>query len=385
MFKKNILLVTSKHPESRLESDGGKSTIRSVINSLKGNYNLDILFIREFNENESRIEGVRKVLFEKAKFNSDNKFERRIINREQICSRIINLSINYDHIVIIHVSKAFGLDNAPEDIKKKIILYPMFLACKYIESGEDVPNQYINLEEQVLKSIDWFVCPSEYDKQVIINMFDRNPDKIAVIPRSVDSSIVHTPRKFRKGYKILCIGNIKERKQPLRLLEIFLLILKKYPTAELFFAGEIQDIDLYKRCIEYININRISEKVHFLGVLSTQEISRYIDVCDINVTASNLETFGRCVFEGLYGGLPTVIYDKLECVLEFVEDNKGVLVSEDDNQFYKNIDRLFCDDNGYAEQSLLSVNSTNFLSFEAEKLQLLEFIKKIEEDDIDGI
>ena len=49
MQRKRVLLVTSKYPYSNSESDGGLTTVASVIESIKHHYKLDILFVRKFN------------------------------------------------------------------------------------------------------------------------------------------------------------------------------------------------------------------------------------------------------------------------------------------------------------------------------------------------
>lgn len=377
MAKKRVLLVTSKYPYSKKEADGGMTTAASVIESLKIDYNLDILFVRRFSKDESNIDGVRAIYFEEIKNKSQNKYERRIFNYKQVSQKILELEKDYDFIVIIHASKAFGLECAPDRVLNKIILYPMFMSFAYRESGEIVPIIYDELEESTMRAIKWFVCPSKFDKDKIIEHYDLKNGSFYVIPRSVTKYIDHSPRNKRKGFTILSIGNIKERKQPLVLLNIFKKIKEQFHSSKLLFAGEIQDIDLYNQCLNFIQDNNMKECVSFLGTVSQKQIGKLIKISDINVCTSNFETFGRCVFEGMYGGLPTVVFDKLTCVKEFVKQGEGIVFATDENDFYQAMISLLTDENKYVRFSNEAIEATKFISFETEKETLLRALKQI--------
>lgn len=377
MQRKRVLLVTSKYPYSNSESDGGLTTVASVIESIKHHYKLDILFVRKFSIDESYIDGVENIIFEEIKNKSTSKYERRISSYQQVSHKILELEKDYNFIIIIHVSKAFGLENAPTHVLKKIILYPMFLSYAYRESGEFVPQIYDELEEKTMKAIKWFVCPSKFDKDTIIKHYGLDESMFFVIPRSVTKFINHEARVKRNGFNILSIGNIKERKQPLVLLNIFNKLKEQFHSSKLVFAGEIQNIDLYNQCLTFIQDNNLKDSVFFVGTVSQKQIGELIVKSDINVCTSNLETFGRCVFEGMYGGLPTIVFDKLTCVKEFVNHGEGIAFATDENDFYQNIVSLLSSEKKYVEFSNKAIQATNFISFEKEKDALLLALDEI--------
>ena len=377
MEKKSILIVTSKFPYSRTEADGGRSTVASVIDAVKDEYFTDILFVRSPNEEEKLIEGIRNIFFEEIEHKSSNKFERRVFNYQQVLERIINLEKNYDLIIVIHVSKIFGLEQLEEKIQKKVLLYPMFLSFAYERSGEVIPTEYKRLEKYCLSATKWIVSPSQYDKESIVSAYGNDPNCIEVIPRSVSRLIPHESRSNLCNINIASIGNIKARKQPLLLLKIFNEVHKKYPYAKLFIAGEIQDANLYSHCLQYINEEKLNSAVEFLGAVTQMQIAELLKKCSINVTASNLETFGRCVFEGMYAGLPTVVFDVLTCVREFVDHGQGICFANDELEFSQSIIKLVENENFYIEQSKRAIKSTDFISQETEKIHLLSFIERI--------
>lgn len=377
MPKKKILLVTSKFPYSEKEADGGVSTVSAVIASLKNDYDLDILFVRIPNDKEKTIDGVKNIFFEEIRHKSSNKFERRLNNYNQVSSRIIKMADNYDCIIIIHASKAFGLEKASKKVLNKIVLYPMFLSFAYKESGENVPQEYFNLERKCFQSIRWIICPSIYDKTTIIEHYGGKNKAFFVIPRSVSSYIPHANRHRTNKNRLLCIGNIKVRKQPLTLLRIFTKIRMSLPDATLTFAGEIQDKDIYKSCLKYIAENHLGTAVSFLGAVNQKQIGNLIKSSDINVCTSNLETFGRCVFEGMFGGLPTVIFNKLTCVGEFVKNGEGIFFAQDENEFCERVVQLLQNDKMYNKQSIRAIESTNFISSGIESLGLKSVVERV--------
>lgn len=377
MQRKRVLLVTSKYPYSKNESDGGLTTVASVIESIKHRYKLDILFVRKFSINENYIDGVENIIFEEIKNKSTSKYERRIFNYQQVSYKILELEKDYDFIIIIHASKAFGLENAPAHVLKKIILYPMFLSYAYRESGEIVPSIYDEIEKKTMQSIKWFVCPSNFDKRTIIKYYDLCENSFFVIPRSVTKFVDHRPRDRRNAYNILSIGNIKERKQPLMLLSIFKNVRLCFPAAKIVFAGEIQNQNLYEECLKFVKDNNLSDCVSFIGTVSQRQIGELIKTSDLNVCASNFETFGRCIFEGMYGGLPTVALDKLTCVKEFVDNGNGIVFAANEDDFFTSIVSLLADENKYLEFSQKAIQATNFISFEKEKDDLLLALDEI--------
>ena len=253
------------------------------------------------------------------------------------------------------------------------------MSFAYKESGEIVPPLYDELEKNAMRAIKWFVCPSKFDKETIVSHYDLNNGSFYVIPRSMAEFINHSARNKRNGCTILSIGNIKERKQPLVLLNIFKKIKDQIHSLKLLFAGEIQDVDLYNRCLNFIQDNNLTESVSFLGAVSQKQIGKLIEESDINVCASNFETFGRCVFEGMYGGLPTVVFEKLTCVKEFVEQGKGIVFAVDESDFSRALIDLLIDEKKYVQFSSEAIEATKFLGFEKEKDTLLHVLKHIED------
>ena len=140
-------------------------------------------------------------------------------------------------------------------------------------------------------------------------------------------------------------------------------------------AGSKQRI--YKSCLKYIAENHLGTAVSFLGAVNQKQIGNLINSSDINVCTSNLETFGRCVFEGMFGGLPTVIFNKLTCVGEFVKNGEGIFFVQDENEFCERVVQLLQNDEMYNKQSIRAIESTDFISSGIESQRLKSVVERV--------
>lgn len=58
-LKKRVLIVTAKWPYATSSTDGGDSTTKEIIHSLKNEYYLDMLCFRNDIDEKAEIEGIK--------------------------------------------------------------------------------------------------------------------------------------------------------------------------------------------------------------------------------------------------------------------------------------------------------------------------------------
>ena len=131
MELKKVLLFTGKFPSFGDDTDGGSILIYSLIQALKNNCILDVIFTRTPRKGFEVIEGVRKVSFETYDHHLSDKFARRLANKEQLFSRLRKEIAAYDTVIITHCSKAFGIERLSAEERSKIVLFPMYLSPSY--------------------------------------------------------------------------------------------------------------------------------------------------------------------------------------------------------------------------------------------------------------
>ena len=372
MELKKVLLFTGKFPSFGDDTDGGSILIYSLIQALKNNCILDVIFTRTPRKGFEVIEGVRKVSFETYEHHLSDKFTRRLANKEQLFSRLRKEIAAYDTVIITHCSKAFGIERLSAEGRNKIILFPMYLSPSYKRSGEYPPDEYIAEECSALCSAGKILTPSDSEKQDMIRVFGIDENKIKVIPRGYSSYIKPVVKQTHFPIELLYIASIKEQKNTKEAI-VLLKELSEYKIdARLHLAGSYQNDSILSDCRTYIAANGLSEKVIFHGVLPQKELAALIARAHINISVSNWETYGRGIFEGMAGGLPTVVFDHLECVKQYVTDGEGISFVLNHEAFLSKLIELCTAHDYYSVQARKAIRSVDYLSEAHEQERLIK-------------
>lgn len=166
------------------------------------------------------------------------------------------------------------------------------------------------------------ITPSIVEKNMLINDYNVNENKISIIPRTVRFKFKKRSLANRKVIKIILIGSVRAQKNHIDAIKMMNILAHKKENVVLYCCGAIQEKSIFNECMRLLNEFNIDEKVIFLGNKSLNELSEIIKDCDINISVSKWETFGRGIYEGMAAGLPTIVYDNLECIKN--ADNVGV-------------------------------------------------------------
>ncbi|GIJ97637.1 hypothetical protein CAPN001_22060 [Capnocytophaga stomatis] len=371
---KNVLLVTGKFPGTSSDTDGGSIMVNHLIDALRGVCTVDVLFTRTYNAHFNNINGVRKVIFHTNKFRESNKFLRRIANSKWNSELISQFIPQYDKVIIIHCSKAFGLENLPKELLKKIILFPMYLTSSYRRSNEIVPDEYVEAEQRILSKIEKIISPSQSEKKDTINEYGIYEKHIVVIPRATNLYIKGKVRYQSKTNKLIYIGAIRQQKRNDDAIILLSKLKQKNENFHLYLVGAIQDETLYSHCIDLAFELGVKNNISFCGVLSQKEIAELLNDVDINISVSRWETFGRGIFEGLSAGLPTVVYDNIDCLSEYIESGEGISYVKNVDDMAQKVYDLCTNPYFYRDQSQKAIESTSQFSIENQKEKLLEEI-----------
>lgn len=370
-----IVIIAGKFPTITSDIDGGSIVVNHLIGALKDKVCLDVVFLRTPNKQFNSIDGVDNVSFYPYKYRSDNKFERRIKNVGYISEYIKPLFSKYDKLIFIHCSKLFGLDSLSVDELNKIILFPMYLTPSYLKSNEIVPNEYFELEKRIISKISNIITPSEDEKNDLINIYKVSSKYINVLHRGVSDYINRTLRNnSKKECNLIYIGSIKKQKNTLDSLKLVLELHNKGVKCHLNLVGGVQDNEVYNECLNFVKSNNLSKYVTFHGTISQKELALLLEGMDFNISVSLWETFGRGIVEGLSAGLPTIIYNKIECIKNIFKYNSGIQYVKDFTKMSNEIIALYNDQELYKDESLKAINASKLFSKEEESKKLCEVI-----------
>lgn len=372
-IKKNVLLYLGKFPGYGFDVDGGSILARQLIDILKIQCNLTLVFIRK--NSEIYIDSlVREIKYVEYKNPFGNKFLRRLQNLDTNRDAIGDYT-KYDTIITAHVSKFFGFENATSDFWNKTFLFPMFCTESYKRAGECVPIEYTEQERFVLNHVKTIITPSEIEMADLVSDYKIDPNKVKVIYRGINPVFKAVCKKhdFNKP-QLVCIGSIKKQKNNIAALHILEHLVRRGIDCHLNLIGTIQDHKLYEELLVFIKDNNLTERVRFFFEQTQEQVAKIVQESDINFSVSNWETFGRGIFEGISCGLPTFVFSKLIGVSQICNGNRGVCFVNTPEEMATEIERVIKSPEIYFQMSNSLKELANTVSFEKERERLVDVL-----------
>lgn len=208
--------------------------------------------------------------------------------------------------IIIHIHGAM-FDSFYENsffIFKKLIRH-VFLTCNTIIVTSTI---WIPMVKKIIR------CNGRV--YILYNGFDNSLFK--PIPVEVARESIHEP-KYKKI--LLNIGNLEKYKGQKYFIDVMKIIIRKRSDVSVYIIG---DGPLKKELRDKIKLNKLDKYIILLGKISDDEISVWINSCNVFVLPSLAE------------GNPTVMFEALGCGKPFVGTKVGgvpEIISSDDYGF----------------------------------------------------
>jgi len=126
---------------------------------------------------------------------------------------------------------------------------------------------------------------------------------------------------------VFYVGAISQRKRVLELIKA----IEQLKNIKLHIATQTpEDNIFYKTIIEYVNTNKLNDKIIFLGNLAPKQVAIEQSKCLCTVLASNFESFGMPLAEAMSIGKP-VIGSRVGGIPYLIDDNKTGFLIESGN------------------------------------------------------
>lgn len=180
------------------------------------------------------------------------------------------------------------------------------------------------LRRRALKSADFIVSISEYTKRRAVEANDLEPQCVSVLPNALewdgtDTELVLEGYSAPKTTELLSVGRLdgSERQKGFDdVIRALPIVASKVPGVRYKVVGTGTDLERHK---ELATSMGMSDRVDFLGALSTQSLHSCYQHCDVFVMPSAQEGFGfvyleamqyrKPVVAALCGGAPEVVED----------------------------------------------------------------------------
>jgi len=179
-------------------------------------------------------------------------------------------------------------------------------ATEFDRSGENINQTIYDIERKGMEEADRIITVSNLTKQIVIDRYGINPDKIYTVHNAVEP-VELAEFAFNKNFDekiVTFLGRITFQKGPEYFIEAANKVLKKDRNVRFVMAGTG---DMLHRSIDRVAKLRISDKFHFAGFLRPDMVNKLFSISDVYVMPSVSEPFGISPLEALRTNVPVII------------------------------------------------------------------------------
>jgi len=205
-------------------------------------------------------------------------------------------------IVHGHNYHALPLYFSRNAVAKKFVVTPHYHGYGHTPFRNLIIKLYKPFGKRIFKKADQIVANSSFEKQLLINDFAININKISVIPNGVDLSEICKLEVIPEELKtILYIGRLEEYKGVQHIIKIL-------PLLDKAFHLEIVGRGPYKSTLmAQVDKLGLNDRVKFYQGLSRQELLKMYARAGIFVLLSQHESFSIVVAETLASKTPCIV------------------------------------------------------------------------------
>lgn len=180
-------------------------------------------------------------------------------------------------------------------------------ATEFDRSGEHVNQTVYDIERTGMEAADTIITVSNLTKNIVINRYGINPDKIVTVHNAVEPTNYKKDNSTEKKVKekiVTFLGRVTFQKGPEYFVEVANKVLKKDPNVRFVMAGSG---DMLNKIIRRVAQLGISNKFHFTGFLKGDDVDKMFSMSDVYVMPSVSEPFGISPLEAMRSNVPVVI------------------------------------------------------------------------------
>ena len=285
----------------------------------------DKIFIHQFDLKKPRFRAVRKL---------EGFFPLSTWRYGRLIGKILPAIIK-DHAIDIIEATDWGMDAWAYLPKRQVPVcvrlhgYPGFK--DEFDRGllKKWPRNHIcwTIQRKHILSADLVTCVSKSYADFVWKAWEIQGKEATIIPIAVDLKVFHPHGIPREDQSILFAGRLEESKGIEILAQAIPLVLKRFPDAKFYFAGQDRKYKASQQTwSQYLTREFANGQIIYLGCLSTEEIVRYYQTSAVCVVPSLYEPGGTVAFEAMACGCP-VIASRVGGLEEVIQDRQtGLLI-----------------------------------------------------------
>lgn len=306
---------------------GAENVVCQIIDMYKNNENIDMIYCSPNGKIKDKLveKNIKFYPLDKLSYSSIKKaimeFKPDIIHAHDIKATIYASLFSKECKIISHVH------GNSLDMRKLSLKSLLFLAA-------------VKKVEHIFWVSDSSLSQYKFYKQIC--------NKSSVLVNVVDKKeIIYNSKKFNidEKYDAVFVGRLVKLKNPKRLLNIFLSVVGKVPTAKLAIVG---NGPMYDELKEYINNNNLNNNVFLLGFQTNPYV--YIKNSKIMLLTSIYEGTPMCALEALCLGKP-IVSTPTDGMKDLIKQGFNGFLSNNDDELINNIIKLITNDKKLLQMS----------------------------------
>lgn len=188
---------------------------------------------------------------------------------------------------------------------KKLVVHVH--ATDFDRSGGSVNPGVYDIERSGMEAADKIIAVSNLTRNTIIEKYGISPDKVVTIHNAVDPFIHKRDFIHQKGFDdkiVTFLGRVTLQKGPEYFIEAANKVLHSMENVRFVMAGSG---DMLQKMIHRVASLGISDKFHFTGFLSGDDVYKMFYLSDLYVMPSVSEPFGISPLEAIQSNVPVII------------------------------------------------------------------------------
>jgi glycosyltransferase involved in cell wall biosynthesis len=180
-------------------------------------------------------------------------------------------------------------------------------ATDFDRSGGSVNPGVYDIEKAGMEMADRVIAVSNLTRNIIIEKYGINPDKVFTVHNAVEPLEDHELQKMRRSIDdkiVTFLGRVTLQKGPEYFIEAAHLVLQKMKNVRFVMAGSG---DMLNRMIWRVATLKIGDRFHFTGFLKGDDVHNMFSLSDVYVMPSISEPFGISPLEAMQSNVPVII------------------------------------------------------------------------------
>jgi len=192
---------------------------------------------------------------------------------------------------------------------KKILRKKLIVRCGYLHSffmkkisqDEKVIEDAVQTEKRAFRSADAGIVTSQWQKDLVIEQYKIDPEKIKVIPNYVVTDVFRPDSKTQKKYDLIFVGRGDEQKNVDNLLRAIQYLKIKNKSKSLLMVGQCSRNSESKKLVEKNGLN-----VTFKNNVPNIDLPPLLNQSKVFILPSFFEGHPKVLLEAMSCGLPCI-------------------------------------------------------------------------------